>query len=110
MREFAAIILLGLAVSTVVALVGQVREVPRPARTFLFLLLGAVATWITDYSVFADWGIRFRALWMGPVATGLVVGGLGSLWHEVFGLLASAQRVSPEAPPVEARLEPRAAA
>jgi hypothetical protein len=89
MHEFATILLLGLAVYAVVSLVRHYVEVPGGAQIFLSLLLGALLTWATDYSVFAGWGIRFRSLWMGPVATGLVIGGIALVWREVLELLSA---------------------
>src|SRR5919204_5310876 len=94
MQEFATVALLGLAVYAVVNVIRQLGETSRALRIFLDLTLGLIAAWVTDYSMFAGWGVSFRSLWMGPVATGLVIGGLASLWTEVIGFITSYARRS----------------
>jgi hypothetical protein len=109
MYQFGTVILLGLAVATAVNLVRNLGETSRGLRIFLGLAFGMLLAWALDYSAFGGWGIAFRSLWMGPVATGLVIGGVASLWHEVLGLVGShARRSYDEATEIEARL-PRAA-
>jgi hypothetical protein len=65
MHEFATVVLLGLAVYAVVNLIRQFGETSRALRIFLDLALGLVVAWVTDYSMFAGWGVSFRSLWMG---------------------------------------------
>ena len=89
MYEFATVALLGLFVAQLVDLIGRVRPVSLVARTVLAILVGLGITWATDYSVFAGWGIQFRELWMGPVATGLVIAGLAAVWNQVLGFLGA---------------------
>jgi hypothetical protein len=110
MHEFATVILLGLAVYAVVNLIRQLGETSRALRIFLDLLLGLVVAWVADYSMFAGWGISLRSAWMGPVATGLVIGGLASLWTEVVALITSyARRSYDEATEIESRIHSKAA-
>jgi hypothetical protein len=110
MHEFATVALLGLAVYAVVNVIRQLGETSRALRIFLDLVLGLVVAWATDYSMFAGWGITFRSLWMGPVATGLVIGGLASLWTEVVAFITSyARRSYDEASEIESRIHSRAA-
>jgi hypothetical protein len=110
MHEFATVALLGLAVYAVVNVIRQLGETSRALRIFLDLVLGLVVAWATDYSMFARWGITFRSLWMGPVATGLVIGGLASLWTEVVAFITSyARRSYDEATEIESRIHSRAA-
>jgi hypothetical protein len=110
MHEFATVALLGLAVYAVVNVIRQLGETSRELRIFLDLVLGLVVAWATDYSMFAGWGITFRSLWMGPVATGLVIGGLASLWTEVVAFITSyARRSYDEATEIESRIHSRAA-
>ncbi len=60
--------------------------------------------------MFGGWGIQFRSLWMGPVATGLVIGGLASLWHEGIGFITSyARRAYDESAEIERRIGSRTA-
>ena len=89
MYEFATVALLGLVVCKLVDLTGHVRPLSRATRVGLAVVLGLGLTWATDYSAFAGWGIRFRELWMGPIATGLAIAGLASVWHEVLGMVGS---------------------
>ena len=110
MHEFATVVLLGLAVYVAVNLIRQLGETSRALRIFLDLVLGLVVAWATDYSMFAGWGITFRSLWMGPVATGLVIGGLASLWTEVVAFITSyARRSYDEATEIESRIRSKAA-
>jgi hypothetical protein len=115
MYQFATIALLGLAVAAVAELVRSLGirarsgETARAARMFVGLVLGVLLTWALDYSMFAGWGIRFRELWMGPVTTGLVIGGVATFWNELIGLLSSfARGRHGEGVVIEAR-KPRAA-
>ena len=98
MYQFATIALLGLFVAQLIGLVGRVRPISMSARTVLAVLVGLGIAWATDYSAFAGWGIRLRELWMGPVATGLVIAGLAAVWTEVLSFLgAYAARSQPRA-------------
>jgi glutamate synthase domain-containing protein 1 len=104
MYEFGTVILLGLAVFTAVNLLRHLGETSRALRIFLDLAVGVGIAWATDYSMFAGWGIQFRSLWMGPAATGLVIGGLAAAYHDLFGLITShARRSYGEATEIEAR-------
>ena len=109
MYEFATIALLGLAVAKVTHLVGYFGLASRAARSTFAVVAGIALMWALDYSVFAGWGIGFRELWMGPVATGLVVAGLAALWHELLSLIGSySRRASDQATEIETHF-PRAA-
>ena len=109
MHELATLLLLGLAVCTVANLIRQFGDTSRGLRIFLNLALGVLVTWATNYSAFSGWSISFRSLWMGPVVTGLSIGGIAALWHEVLGLMGSyARRSYDEATEIESRI-PRAA-
>jgi hypothetical protein len=110
MHEFATVLLLGLAVYALVNVIRQLGETSRALRIFLDLAVGLVVAWVTDYSMFAGWGVTFRSLWMGPVATGLVIGGIASIWTEVVGFITSyARRSYDEATEIESRIHTRAA-
>jgi len=92
--EFATVALLGLFVAQLVGLIGRLRPISATAATVLAILVGLGITWAADYSAFAGWGIRFRELWMGPVATGLVIAGLAAVWQEVLRLIGAYARRS----------------
>ena len=110
MHEFATVVLLGLAIYTLVNLTRQLGEVSRGLRIFLDLGFGLLATWVLDYSMFRGWGIQLRSQWMGPVATGLVIGGVATLWHEAVGFVTSyARRAYDEGAEIERRIGSRAA-
>src|SRR2546422_69256 len=105
MYQFATVVLFGLAVCAVVNLIRQFGDTSRGLRIFLDLALSVVFVWATDYSMFSAWGIGFRSQWMGPVATGLVAGGIATLWHEIVGFVGSyARRSYGEATAIEAGL------
>jgi hypothetical protein len=87
--QFATVALLGLFVAQLVDLIARVRPISVTARTMLAILVGLGIAWATDYSVFAGWGIRFRELWMGPVATGLVIAGLAAVWNQALAFLGA---------------------
>jgi len=87
MYEFATIVLLGLGVLGMTNLI--VELVPDSARfrtlfTFVLAMAGVVAL---DYSVLAGFGVEVREAWMGPVATGLMVGSLASVWQAALAWL-----------------------
>lgn len=110
MYHFGTAVLLGLAVFTVVSLVRHLVETPRALRIFLDLALGLIVAWVTDYSMFRGWGIEFRQAWMGPVGTGLVIGGVAAVVHDLMGLVTSfARRQYDEAAEIEARIPRKAA-
>ena len=92
MYEFATVVLLGVFVASLVSLIGHARPVSTATGITLAILAGLGIAWATDYSAFAGWGIRFRELWMGPVATGLVIAGLAAVWQEVLRLIGAYAR------------------
>jgi len=93
MYQFATVALLGLGVLGVTNLI--VELVPDLARfralaTFVLAIAGVVAL---DYSVLAGFGIPVRQAWMGPWATGLIVGSLASAWQAALAWLQAPERV-----------------
>jgi hypothetical protein len=110
MYHFGTAVLLGLGVFAIVSLVRHLVDTPRALRILLDLALGLLFAWATDYSVFRGWGIEFRQGWMGPVGTGLVVGGVATLFHDLMGLVTSfARRQYDQAAEIEARIPRKAA-
>ncbi len=109
MYVFATVLLLGLLVAKFVDLARGFVKLPATGRLLLAFLAGIGLTWAADYSMLASWGIGFRSAWMGPVATGLVIGGVAALWHELLEVISSyARRVQDQATEIETRI-PRAA-
>jgi hypothetical protein len=110
-HHFAIVALLGLAtwkfVGLVLGLMGQ--EMNSTVKAFITLAVGVIAAEILDYSVFAGWGVTFRADWMGPVFTGLVIGSMAYVWHNLLGAVeAYGRRNRDQAREIESR-SPRAA-
>ncbi|MEX0832610.1 MAG: hypothetical protein WD757_08455 [Actinomycetota bacterium] len=109
MYELGTVLVLGLIVAKLVDLVRHTTGVTPSTRLALAVVAGLGLAWALDYSMFAGWGITFRELWMGTVATGLAIGGLAALWHEVLDAFSSyARRSHDEATEIESRI-PRAA-
>ena len=107
MYQFATVALFGLAVLGVTELVLEL--VPGLARfrhlaVYVLAVAGVVAL---DYSVLRGFGITVREAWMGPWATGLIVGSLASVWHAVLGWLHASELTGPESARTE---RPRIAA
>jgi len=109
MYALGTVLLLALGIAAVVALVRYVLRTPRAVDIAIGLVAAFGITWAADYSMFASWGVAFRQAWMGPVGTGLAIGGLAVAWDEILRLVASFTRhVADEAREIEARF-PRAA-
>jgi drug/metabolite transporter (DMT)-like permease len=91
---FAIATLLSLGVLAVAMMVRRfVYENQRPEMWMLLLtLLGVGVAWIADFSMWARWGIDVRADWIGITLTGLALGGMAQIWHEVVGLAAGLER------------------
>lgn len=110
MYHFAIVALLGLAAyKGVDFLLGLVNSQDSRLRLVSTLGVGIIFTEILDYSVFAGWGVTLREDWMGAVWTGLIVGGMAYVWHELLGLIEGyGRRQRDEALEIERR-SPRAA-
>lgn len=109
MYTFAILLLLGLAIAKVVDIVGHMGKLHPAIPLVLALLAGVGVAWAADYSMFATWDITLRQAWMGPVGTGLVIGGLAAAWHEVLHVFSSlAKRTDDQASEIERRY-PKAA-
>ncbi len=92
MYQFATVALLGLGVLGVTNLI--VELIPDLARfrtlaTYVLAVAGVVAL---DYSVLAGFGIDVRQAWMGPWATGVMVGSLASAWQAALAWLQAPER------------------
>ncbi len=88
MYDFAVVARLGLALAKVIDLVSRLTGIEGTVRVACSLVLGVLAVWAIDYSVFAGWGIAVRETWMGPVFTGLVVAGLAAAWEQLLDALS----------------------
>ena len=81
MYDFAVVALLGLAVFKLVDLLESVVPPLRRMHALVALGLGVVAALVLDYSVFRGFGITLRNDTLGIWATGLMIGGMGTVWR-----------------------------
>ena len=95
MYHFAVVVFLALATLKVVDLLEE--YVPGLARihTLLTFGLAVAAVEALDYSLFRYYGISVRDHWMGPAATGLIIGSMTTAWRVVFGWLGSSELKTP---------------
>ncbi|MGI9033486.1 MAG: hypothetical protein ACR2HY_07360 [Acidimicrobiales bacterium] len=95
MYQFATVALLGLAVLGLTNLVTELAPALARYRSVAMFVLAVAGVVAIDYSVLAGFGIHVRDAWMGPWATGLIVGSLASAWQAALGWLhAPEQSVS----------------
>lgn len=97
MYHFVVIALLGLALFKLVDLLEEAAPTVTRWHAVLTIGLGIVAAFAIDYSVFDGYGVAFREDWMGTFATGLVIGGMTSVWRAAFHWLGSSEGDAPEA-------------
>jgi glutamate synthase domain-containing protein 1 len=85
MYHFAVVALMGLAVLKLADLLEELVPSLGRARTLLPFTLALAATVALDYSMFRGFGVELRETWMGPWATGVIVGALAGAWSAVLG-------------------------
>jgi galactitol-specific phosphotransferase system IIC component len=88
---YAFIVFVGLALA--LAVVGGVLDevlpvkAPKALTTTLSVGIAILVAWTLDYSVFRAFGQPLRADWMNPVATGVVLVGMGEAIRAFVGNL-----------------------
>ena len=88
---YAFVVFAGLALA--LAVVGEVLNEILPVKTPKALThtvsvgVAMLVAWALDYSVFTAFGQTLRADWMNPVATGVVLVGMGEFIRAVVGNL-----------------------
>ena len=88
---YAFVVFAGLALA--LAVVGDVLNEILPVKTPKALThtvsvgVAMLVAWALDYSVFTAFGQTLRADWMNPVATGVVLVGMGEFIRAVVGNL-----------------------
>ncbi|MFN2608530.1 MAG: hypothetical protein ABR511_11680 [Acidimicrobiales bacterium] len=92
MYQFATVALFGLAVFGVTGLVVELLPGMERHRILAGYVLAVAAVVALDWSVLAGFGIHVRATWMGPWATGLIVGSAAEVWAAVLGWLHGPER------------------
>ncbi|RPI20820.1 MAG: hypothetical protein EHM57_07425 [Actinobacteria bacterium] len=92
MYTFAVILLLGLAVMAVVMLFDRFLRIADEIMMAVAILLGIGTAWLADFNMFAEWGFLLREEWIGITLTGVILGGVAYLMHELVGLIAGVHR------------------
>ncbi|MCA1845391.1 MAG: hypothetical protein LC792_19805 [Actinobacteria bacterium] len=96
MHDFAVILLLGLGLFKLVDLLEDYVPAITKVHALATMALAVGTVWLLDYSLFDGFGIGVRDAWMGPVFTGLMVGGSTSCWRALFHWLGSDEGDAPE--------------
>jgi hypothetical protein len=88
---YAFVVLVGLALA--LAVVGEVLaevlpvKAPKALTTTLAVGIAILISWALDWSAFRAFGQPLRADWMNPVATGVVLVGMGEAIRSLIGNL-----------------------
>ncbi|HVW82069.1 MAG TPA: hypothetical protein VHB69_14145 [Mycobacteriales bacterium] len=88
---YAFVVFAGLALA--LAVVGEVLneilpvKAPKALTTSVSVGVAMLVSWALNYSVFRAFGQPLRAEWMNPVATGVVLVGMGQLIRQVVANL-----------------------
>ena len=89
MYAFVVFVGLALALAVVAEVLGEVLPVkfPKALTTTLSVGVAILVAWALDWSVFRAFGQPLRAEWMNPVATGVVLVGMGEAIRAFIGNL-----------------------
>jgi hypothetical protein len=88
---YAFVVFVGLALA--LAVVGEVLDevlpvkAPKALTTTLSVGVAILVAWALDWSVFRAFGQPLREAWMNPVATGVVLVGMGAAIRAIVGNL-----------------------
>jgi len=88
---YAFVVFVGLALA--LAVIGEVLDellpvkAPKALTTTVTVGVAILVAWALDYSVFRAFGQPLRADWMNPVATGVVLVGMGEAIRAVLSNL-----------------------
>lgn len=88
---YAFVVFVGLALA--LAVVGEVLDevlpvkAPKALTTTLSVGVAILVAWALDWSVFRAFGQPLREAWMNPVATGVVLVGMGTAIRAIVGNL-----------------------
>jgi hypothetical protein len=96
MYQFAVVALLALALVKFVDFLDGALPAVSGFRSVLTFVLGIVAVWALDYSLFEGFGIATRSRDMGMVLTGFMVAGLTVPWRAIFGWLTQHRATTDE--------------
>jgi hypothetical protein len=110
MYTFTIALFFGLAVMGLVTLADRYLTAAREAWVLAAMAVGVALAWATGFDFWELWGEKIRAAWLGITLTGVALGGLAYLWHEVIRLFTGLERkTNDEAEALEARQLHRAA-
>lgn len=102
MEAFGVIVLLGLAVLVVCGIAARYVGMARELTAAAVVVLGILTAWITDFDLFAVWGLTIRNHALGLVFTGLIVAGAAYFWQPLLAFFeAYARKQSDEAQTLE---------
>jgi hypothetical protein len=89
MYAFVVFVGLALALAVVAEVLDEVLPVkaPKALNTTLAVGVAILVSWALDWSVFRAFGQPLREAWMNPVATGVVLVGMGAAIRTVLGNL-----------------------
>jgi len=89
MYAFVVFVGLALALAVVGEVLGEVLPVkaPKALTTTLSVGIAILIAWALDWSVFRAFGQPLREAWMNPVATGVVLVGMGAAIRALVGSL-----------------------
>jgi hypothetical protein len=88
---YAFVVFVGLALA--LAVVGEVLDevlpvkAPKALTTTLSVGVAILVSWALDWSVFRAFGQPLREAWMNPIATGVVLVGMGAAIRAIVGNL-----------------------
>jgi hypothetical protein len=87
MYAFVVFVGLALALAVVSGVLDEILPVkaPKALTTTATVGVAILVAWALDYSVFRAFGQPLRAEWMNPVATGVVLVGMGEFIRAVIG-------------------------
>lgn len=92
MEAFGMVVLLGLAILAVCAIAARYLGMARELTAAAVVVLGIATAWITDFDLFAAWGLAIRNHTLGLVFTGLVVAGAAYFWQPLLAFFEAYAR------------------
>jgi hypothetical protein len=87
MYQFVILLVLALALAVVAEVIGELAPIrtPKALQHTISVLLAMGVCWALNYSVFTAFGQHLRESWMNPVASGVVLVGVGEFLRVIAG-------------------------
>ena len=92
MYIFAIVTLTALGVVALVKCMERFIDQVKEYRPMAMATFGLLAAWLADFDLFARYGVAVREHWIGVALTGLALGGVALVWHEVHDTIAGWSR------------------